>query len=178
MGEEIRPQILSKSTTRGSYLSKKKTIELGKLAKTKPEEVREFFEPDITKRIKARIERDKKVTFKIGEVVRIVPKDNTEIKHWRGCWAIITKISELNNYDLRLWNATKKAVSSHNLVSLNLTDDQCQQMNELCDRIWKIRLNFSGGIVYHNLEYFAHLKHPTLSDDEKFILHSLENYIN
>jgi hypothetical protein len=176
MGEEIRPQILSKSTTRGHDLSKKKTIELGKLAKTKPDEVREFFEPDVVERIRKRIERTNEIKFKVGEVVRIVPKDSTDIKHKKGYWAIITAVDENSNYDLKFWNGTLTSVRPHNFVSLNLTLDECKQMDILCNRLFSCWEKNSDPIVYHSLQFFAHLKSPNLSPLQEQMLLFLENY--
>jgi hypothetical protein len=176
MGEEIRPQILSKSTTRGHDLSKKKTIELGKLAKTKPDEVREFFEPDVVTRIRKRIERDKAIQFSVGEVVRIVPKDSTDIKHKKGYWGIITAVDELNNYDLKFWNGTLRAVRPHNFVSLNLTLDECKQMDILCERLSRIREKQNDSIIYHSLQFFACLKNPNLSPIQEQILTTIEQF--
>jgi hypothetical protein len=176
MGEEIRPQILSKSTTRGSNLTKKKTIELGKLAKTKPDEVREFFEPDVVVRIRKRIERTNEIKFKVGEVVRIVPKDSTDIKHKKGYWGIITAVDELNNCDLKFWNGTLTSVRPHNFVSLNLTPDDCKQMDILCERLSRIREKQNDSIIYHNLQFFAKLSSPNLSEFQEQILTTIEQF--
>ncbi|MGK7957387.1 MAG: hypothetical protein AB4063_19365, partial [Crocosphaera sp.] len=175
MGEEIRPQILSKSTTRGYYLSKKKTNELGKLAKMKPEVVIDFFEPDVVKRIKNEHERRRfEFNFKVNEVVQIKPKDNTQIKHCRGYWAIIININELKFCDLKMWNQTLLNVSPQNFVSLNLSDDECRQMNVLCDRLFLLREKHHDALTYNIFQFFAHRKNPHLSEFQKQMLDFLE----
>ena len=183
MGEEIRSQILTKSTTRGYYLSKKKTIELGKLAKMKPEEVIDFFEPDVVKRLENEHERRRfEFNFKVNEVVLIKPKDNTEIKHCKGYWAIIININELKFCDLKMWNQTLLEVSPQNFVSLNLSDDECRQMNEICgrrrrsfaERLLLLREKHNDALTYNIFQFFAHLKNPHLSEFQKHILDFLD----
>jgi hypothetical protein len=76
--------------------------------------------------------------YQVGEVVRIVPKDSPDLRGKGGCWAIITSIHEFS-CDLKVWNGAVELVRAEYLISLEYTIAQCEQKQQLCERIWRLR---------------------------------------
>ena len=170
LGSDIRPKILSKTT--GKKLTKKKTLELANTALRKPEEVIEYFNPSTIK--KSSPKEVKPFPFKVGEVVKIIPKSHPDLRGKAGCWAIINEV-HLTCFNLQLWNGTVEFISAEHLVSLELTPLECEQMKLLGDRLNKIREKVKDPIVIVNLQFFGHLKHPKLTAVQETILKSIEN---
>jgi hypothetical protein len=169
VGSEIRPKILAKTT--GKKLTKKKTLELAKTAQRKPEEVIEYFNPGTMK--KSNPAEIKPFPFAVGEVVRIVPKQEPNLRGKGGYWAIITQV-HLTCCNLQLWNGTVELVSAEHLVSLELSRAECEQMKALCDRLSHLRAVADDPIVDHNLQFWGHLPQPKLTPVQEGILEYLE----
>ena len=170
VGNEIRPQILSRTT--GQKLSKNRVLDLGKKAVSKPEEVIEFFNPNPVQKFLSK--SVKPFPFQVGEVVKIIPKSEPDLRGKGGYWAIITEV-HLTCCNLQLWNSTVELVSAENLVSLQLTPSECEQMKTLGDRLLKIREKVQDPMVFTMLKFLGQIKHPKLTNVQETILKSIEN---
>ena len=166
VGSEIRPQILSRTTEK--KLSKKKTLELAKAAKHKPEEIIEFFQPGTIPSPSSQA-----FPFSVGEVVRIVTKDHPDLRGKGGCWAIITQVHDFS-CDLELWNGRITSIAAEYLVSLELSPVLCEQMKALCARLSKIREVARDPIIFVNLQFLARLKTPELTPIQQQLLEYFE----
>ena len=173
VGSQIRPKILSKTTTK--KLTKKKTLELAKSAKSKPEEVIEYFNPGAIK--KSNPAEVKPFPFQAGEVVKILPKSHPDLRGKGGYWAIVTKV-HLTCCDLQLWNGKVEFISAEHLVSLGLTASECEQMKVLCERLTYLRVVADDPMVYHTLKFLGNLKQPKLTPVQETILESIEKIYN
>ena len=111
--------------------------------------------------------------FSVGEVVRIVPKDQPDLRGKGGCWAIITQVHDFS-CDLELWNGRVNAIAAEYLVSLELSPVLCEQMKVLCTRISRIREVATEPMVFVNLQFLARLKTPELNLIQQQLLEYLE----
>ncbi|MBD2683411.1 MULTISPECIES: hypothetical protein [Nostoc] len=111
-------------------------------------------------------------TYQIGEVCQILAKDNPELRGKGGCWAIVTAV---NNFSctVRTWDG-ELTVGLKHLKSFNYLPDECQQMQEICDRISRV---YSSGLeesVQRFLESLGKLKRSYLTHLEVKVLSLLE----
>nr|WP_322666598.1 hypothetical protein [Dendronalium sp. ChiSLP03b]MDZ8209199.1 hypothetical protein [Dendronalium sp. ChiSLP03b] len=75
-------------------------------------------------------------THQIGEVCQILAKDNPELRGRGGCWAIVTQVNDFS-CTVRTWDG-ECTVGVKHLKPFNYLPDECQQMQEMCDRISRI----------------------------------------
>ncbi|WP_313934928.1 hypothetical protein [Nostoc sp. FACHB-280] len=75
-------------------------------------------------------------TYQIGEVCQILVKDNPDLRGKGGCWCIVTHVGEFS-CTVRTWNG-ELTVGVQHLKSYNYLPAECQQMQEICDRISRI----------------------------------------
>jgi hypothetical protein len=74
--------------------------------------------------------------YHLGEVCILLPKDNPELKSKSGCWGIITHVGDYS-CTLGAWDA-EYTVKIEHLKSLDLSDNDCQFMQQLCVRLWRV----------------------------------------
>lgn len=112
--------------------------------------------------------------FEVGEVVGIVAKDHPQLRGKNGCWAIVTAVYEFS-CDLQFWNGVAELVKVEYLRELSYTEEECQLVQQLCDRIKKLREKDNlEETAYAFLGILGKLKRPDLSDLEEEMLTVLE----
>ena len=75
-------------------------------------------------------------TYQIGEVCQILAKDNPELRGKGGCWAIVSAVNDFS-CTVRMWDG-EYAVGLQHLKSFNYLPPECEQMQEICDRISRV----------------------------------------
>ena len=73
-----------------------------------------------------------------------------------------------------MWNARLELISADYLVSLNLSEEECQQVNQLRQRIMKIWKIAEDPMIPRILSLFGNLPKPLLSKTQEAILKNLE----
>ncbi|WP_242046211.1 MULTISPECIES: hypothetical protein [Calothrix] len=74
--------------------------------------------------------------YRLGEVCTLLPKDNPELKGKSGCWGVITHVGDYS-CTLETWDA-EYTVKIEHLKSLELLDNDCQFMQQLCARLRRL----------------------------------------
>lgn len=111
-------------------------------------------------------------TYQLGEVCQILVKDNPELRRKAGCWGIVSAINEFS-CTVRMWYG-EYAVGLQHLKSFNYLPQECQQMQEISDRINRV---YSSGLeesVQKFLESLGKLNRAYLTDLEGKVLNLLE----
>ncbi|MBD2468751.1 hypothetical protein [Nostoc sp. FACHB-145] len=128
----------------------------------------------IVKDVVQRIMESTKIpnTYQIGEVCQILAKDNPELRGKGGCWAIVTQV---NNFSctVKTWDG-ECTVGVQHLRSFEYLPAECQQMQQICDRISRV---YSSGLeesVQRFLESLGKLNRTYLTDLEAKVLSLLE----
>jgi hypothetical protein len=111
--------------------------------------------------------------YRVGEVCQILPKDNPELRGKGGCWCIVSHVGEFS-CTVTAWDGQYTVRIDH-LKPLNYSDAECQQMQDICDRIRRLRetenLEKAARAV---LKYLGELKRPYLTDVEEKLLSLIE----
>ncbi|WP_375452937.1 hypothetical protein [uncultured Nostoc sp.] len=126
---------------------------------------------DVVQRI---IERTKVPnTYQIGEVCQILAKDNPELRGKGGCWGIVNHVGEFS-CTVTMWDG-KYTVRIDHLKPLNYLESECQQMQQISDRISRLRehenLEEAARAV---LKHLGELKRPYLTVVEEKLLGLIE----
>ncbi|MBE9211056.1 hypothetical protein IQ244_32145 [Nostoc sp. LEGE 06077] len=112
-------------------------------------------------------------TYQIGEVCQILVKDNPDLRGKGGCWCIVTYVSEFS-CTVKTWDC-ELTVGVQHLKSYDYLPQECQQMQEICDRIRGLRenenLEEAGRAV---LKYLGEMKRPYLTAVEEKLLSLIE----
>ncbi|MBD2302824.1 MULTISPECIES: hypothetical protein [unclassified Nostoc] len=112
-------------------------------------------------------------TYQVGEVCQILVKDNPDLRGKAGCWAIVAQVNDFS-CTVKTWNG-EVIVGVQHLRSFNYLPQECQQMQEVCDRIRGLResenLEEAGRAV---LKYLGEMKRPYLTAFEQELLSFLE----
>ncbi|MBD2505381.1 hypothetical protein [Anabaena azotica] len=72
-------------------------------------------------------------SYQIGEVCRILVKDNPELRGMGGCWGIVTYVGEFS-CTVRTWNG-ELTVGVQHLKSCEYLPAECEQVGALCDGV-------------------------------------------
>ncbi|MBU7586864.1 MAG: hypothetical protein KAF91_29105, partial [Nostoc sp. TH1S01] len=116
-------------------------------------------------------------TYQVGEVCQIVAKDNPELRGKGGCWAIVTQINDFS-CTVRLWDG-ELVVGVQHLKSYDYLPAECQQMQQVCDRISQIYSDSLEETVKNLLQSLGKVNRPYLTTVEEKLLSVLESeYIN
>ena len=84
----------------------------------------------IVKNLVRRIrERPVAISFRQGEICRILAKDNPELKGKGGCWCIVTEVHEFS-CQVNTWDG-EYIVRPEYLESYNYSEIECRQMEDL-----------------------------------------------
>ncbi|WP_339381818.1 hypothetical protein [Dendronalium phyllosphericum] len=114
-------------------------------------------------------------SYQIGEVCQILVKDNPELRGKGGCWAIITQVNDFS-CNVRTWDG-ECTVGVQHLKSYEYLPQECEQLQEICDRINQV---YSSGLeesVQRFLESLGRLKRFYLTALEEKVLSVLESAI-
>ncbi|WP_242039727.1 hypothetical protein [Anabaena sphaerica] len=74
--------------------------------------------------------------YHVGEVCILLPKENPELKGKSGCWGVITHVGDYS-CTIETWD-TEYTVKIEHLKSLELLDEECQFMQQLCLRLRRL----------------------------------------
>ncbi|MBD2457297.1 hypothetical protein H6G80_24875 [Nostoc sp. FACHB-87] len=111
-------------------------------------------------------------SYQIGEVCQILVKDNPELRGKGGCWAIVTQVNDFS-CTVRTWDG-EVTVGVQHLKSYEYLPQECEQMQQICDRINAV---YSSGLeesVQRFLESLGKLNRAYLTDLEEKVLSVLE----
>ncbi|MFN6499067.1 MAG: hypothetical protein RMX65_019005 [Nostoc sp. DedQUE01] len=111
-------------------------------------------------------------SYQISEVCQILAKDNPELRGKGGCWCIVTHVGEFS-CTVKTWNG-EVTVGVQYLKSFNYLPAECQQMQEICDRIHRV---YSSGLeesVQRFLESLGKLRRAYLTGLEEKLLSVVE----
>jgi hypothetical protein len=111
-------------------------------------------------------------TYQLGEVCQILAKDNPELRGKGGCWGIVSQVNEFS-CTVKTWDG-KYTVSLQHLKSFNYLPQECQQVQEISDRISRV---YSGALeesVQKFLEMLGKLNRSYLTALEEKLLRVLE----
>ncbi|BAZ02921.1 hypothetical protein NIES37_69340 (plasmid) [Tolypothrix tenuis PCC 7101] len=125
---------------------------------------------DIVQRIMERTQVPN--TYQLGEVCKILAKDNPELRGKGGCWAIVTQVNDFT-CTVRTWDG-ELTVGLKHLKPYEYLPEDCQQVQEICARINRV---YSSGLeesVQSFLESLGKLRRAYLTDLEEKVLRVLE----
>ncbi|MBD2492327.1 hypothetical protein [Aulosira sp. FACHB-615] len=112
-------------------------------------------------------------SYQVGEVCQILAKDNPELRGKRGCWCIVVAVHEFS-CTVRTWDG-ELTVGVQHLKSFDYLPQECQQMQQVCDRITRLQesenLEEAGRAM---LKYLGELKRSYLTDVEEKLLSVIE----
>ncbi|WP_396019828.1 MULTISPECIES: hypothetical protein [Nostocaceae] len=111
-------------------------------------------------------------TYQIGEVCQILPKDNPDLRGKGRCWCIVTHVGEFS-CTVRTWDG-ECSVGVQHLKSYNYLPAECQQMQQICDRISRIYSDSLEDTVKNLLQSLGKLNRPCLTAVEEKLLSVLE----
>jgi hypothetical protein len=126
---------------------------------------------DVVQRI---MERSKAPNpYRLGEVCQIIVKDNPDLRGKGGCWCIVNHVGEFS-CTVTMWDGEYTVRIDH-LKPLNYLESECQQMQEISDRIHRLRekenLEDAPSAV---LKHLGELKRPYLTAVEEKLLGLIE----
>ncbi len=113
--------------------------------------------------------------YEIGEVCQIIAQDNPELRGKSGCWALVSQVNDFT-CTVRLWDG-EYIIGLKHLKSYGYFPSECQQMQQISDRISKIYSSALEESVQTFLEALGKLNRPHLSALEEKILNVLESGI-
>ncbi|MCC5648015.1 hypothetical protein LC607_34965 [Nostoc sp. CHAB 5824] len=111
-------------------------------------------------------------TYQLGEVCQILAKDNPELRGKGGCWGIVSVVNDFS-CTVRMWDG-EHTIGLHHMKSFNYLPQECQQVQEISDRISRV---YSSGLeesVQKFLESLGKLNRAYLTDLEEKVLSLLE----
>lgn len=169
VGEEIRPFLLS----REAKLTKKATIQLASEAATNPEEVRRKLKPDGD--LGDNSQEKSQFPYQVGDVCLVTAtKEEPQLRGKGGCWAIVTQVHP-HSCDLQFGNGTAELIKPEYLKPMKYTLLQQQQMQELCNRLTRLRaVRGLEPAAMSLLSYLGSKKEPGLTALEAKLLDCLE----
>jgi hypothetical protein len=129
----------------------------------------------IVKDVVQRIMEKTKVpnTYQIGEVCQILAKDNPELRGKGGCWAIVSAVNDFS-CTVRVWDG-EYTIGLQHLKSFNYLPAECQQMQEISDRISRVYSDSLEETVKSLLQSLGKLNRPYLTAVEEKLLNLLES---
>jgi hypothetical protein len=112
-------------------------------------------------------------TYQLGEVCQILVKDNPELRGKAGCWGIVTAVNEFS-CTVRMWDG-EYAVGLQHLKSFNYLPQECEQMQQISDRISRVYSSSLEETVKSLLQALGKLNRPYLTVVEEKLLTLLES---
>ncbi|MEH2290149.1 hypothetical protein [Nostoc sp.] len=115
-------------------------------------------------------------TYEIGEVCQIIAQENPELRGKGGCWGIV--VSQASDFIciIRLWDGEYNIGLKH-LKSYDYSLLECQQIQQISERISKIYDRALEESVQRFLESLGKLNRPYLTTLEEKLLNVLESGI-
>ncbi|MBW4505527.1 MAG: hypothetical protein KME64_03300 [Scytonematopsis contorta HA4267-MV1] len=113
--------------------------------------------------------------YHLGEVCVFIPKDNPDLRGKKGCWGIVTHVGDFS-CSVETWDGEYTA-KIENLSSLELTDEDCKFMQDLClrlQRLYKLPMRDSTAdcliafIGKHPKPYLTEYQEKLLATTESF----------
>lgn len=114
-------------------------------------------------------------SYQIGEVCQILAKDNPELRGKNGCWGIVNHVGEFS-CTVTMWDG-EYTVGLQHLKSLNYLPAECEQMQEISDRITRVYSRELEESVQRFLESLGKLNRAYLTVLEEKVLSLLESEI-
>ncbi|MBW4512171.1 MAG: hypothetical protein KME64_37610 [Scytonematopsis contorta HA4267-MV1] len=115
--------------------------------------------------------------YHLGEVCIFIPKGNPELKGKSGCWGIVTNVGEFS-CSVETWDGEYNA-KIENLKSLEMTDDDCKFMQNLCLRLQKLHklpnLDFT---INSFLTSVGKQCNPYITEVQKKVIETIELHYN
>lgn len=111
-------------------------------------------------------------SYQIGELCQILAKDNPELRGKGGCWAIVNQVNDFS-CTVRTWDG-ELTVGVQHLKSFEYLPQECEQLQEICERIHRV---YSSGLeesVQRFLESLGKLRRSYLTGLEEKVLSLLE----
>ncbi len=112
-------------------------------------------------------------TYQIGEVCQILVKDNPDLRGKGGCWAIVSAVNDFS-CTVRMWNG-EYSVGLQHLKSFNYLPEECQEMQQISDRISRVYSDLLEETVKNLLQLLGKLNRPYLTAVEEKLLTLLES---
>ncbi len=111
--------------------------------------------------------------YRVGEVCLLIAKDNPDLRGKGGCWGIVNHGGEVS-CTVTMWDGEYTVRIDH-LKPLNYLESECQQMQQISDRIHRLRdsgkLEAPAEAV---LKCLGELKRPYLTEFEEELLSFIE----
>jgi hypothetical protein len=114
-------------------------------------------------------------TYQLGEVCQILVKDNPELRGLGGCWAIVSAVNEFS-CTLRAWDG-EYTVGLQHLKSFNYLPAECEQVQEISDRLARIYSDSLEETVKNLLQSLGKVNRPYLTELEEKLLSLLESEV-
>ena len=112
-------------------------------------------------------------SYRVGEVCQFVVKDNPDLRGKGGCWCIVRQVND-SSCTVVGWDGLYTVRMDH-LKSLEYSDDDCERMKEIGDRITKLRNTGDlEAAAYAHLKHLGELKRSYLTQLEEKLLRLLE----
>lgn len=111
-------------------------------------------------------------TYQIGEVCQILAKDNPELRGKGGCWCIVVAVHDFS-CTVRLWDG-EYTVGVQHLKSYNYLPAECEQMQQISDRINRVYSSALEESVQRFLESLGKLNRAYLTGLEEKVLSVIE----
>ncbi|MCC5669019.1 hypothetical protein LC653_35475 [Nostoc sp. CHAB 5784] len=112
-------------------------------------------------------------TYQLGEVCQILAKDNPELRGKGGCWAIVSVVNDFS-CTVRMWDG-EYTVGLQHLKSFNYLPAECQQVQEISDRISRVYSDSLEETVKSLLQSLGKVNRPYLTPVEEKLLSVLES---
>ncbi|MBC1221086.1 hypothetical protein GNF10_17230 [Nostoc sp. UCD121] len=111
-------------------------------------------------------------TYQLGEVCQILAKDNPELRGKSGCWAIVSAVNDFSS-TVKMWDG-EYAVGLQHLKSYDYLPAECQQVQEISDRINQVYSDSLEETVKSLLQSLGKVNRPYLTVVEEKLLKLLE----
>jgi hypothetical protein len=112
------------------------------------------------------------ISYRVGDVVEILVRDNPELRGMGGCWAIVIEVREFSVL-VRAWNG-EYIVREENLRDLGYSPAQREEVRKLSDRLTRLS-SIKEETVKAIASALGKLKRPYLTPLEERLLALLES---
>ncbi len=128
----------------------------------------------IVKDIVEQMRERKKVEnpWRVGDVAKIVVKENPELRGKAGCLAVVTAKGDFS-LTVKVWDGEYQ-VKPQNLKELPYSTEQQDEVKSLCDRIAKIKVDDEEKPMKDFLKGLGKIERPWLTELEQKVLKIVE----
>ena len=110
--------------------------------------------------------------WKVGDVAKIVAKDDPQLRGKAGCWAIVTAKGDFS-CTVKVWDGEYQ-VKPANLKELPYSSEQQDEVKSLCDRLSKIKVDDGEKPMKDFLAGLGKIDRPWLTELEQKVLKIVE----